>query len=96
MSSHDRLVSRRNVMAGAGIASFIAAGSSAAEKTAGKIWSNEYWAKKGEVSLNLFRKRVGAPRLARLPCPCCFWCTVLRSRRARASTLRRRARANTR
>lgn len=27
-----------------------------------KIWSKEYWAKKGEVSLFLFRKRIGAPQ----------------------------------
>ena len=28
----------------------------------GPIWSAEYWAKKGDVSLNLWRKRVGAPK----------------------------------
>jgi len=26
-----------------------------------KIWSNEYWAQKGDVKLYMFRKRVGAP-----------------------------------
>ncbi len=28
----------------------------------GDIWSKDYWAKKGDVKLNLWRKRVGAPR----------------------------------
>jgi pimeloyl-ACP methyl ester carboxylesterase len=27
-----------------------------------RIWSNEYWAQKGNVRLNMFRKRVGAPQ----------------------------------
>ncbi len=33
-----------------------------ASPTRGKIWSVEYWAKKGEVSLNIYRKRLGAPQ----------------------------------
>ncbi|HEX5210926.1 MAG TPA: alpha/beta hydrolase [Pseudolabrys sp.] len=28
----------------------------------GDIWSKDYWAKKGDVKLNLWRKRVGTPR----------------------------------
>ena len=28
----------------------------------GDIWSSEYWAQKGNVRLNLWRKRVGAPK----------------------------------
>jgi pimeloyl-ACP methyl ester carboxylesterase len=28
---------------------------------AGEIWSAEYWTKKGEINLNIYRKRVGAP-----------------------------------
>ena len=27
----------------------------------GEVWSNEYWTKKGEINLNIYRKRVGAP-----------------------------------
>src|ERR1035438_8844226 len=27
-----------------------------------KIWSGEYWTKKGEISLYIFRKRMGAPQ----------------------------------
>src|SRR4029077_5819259 len=63
---------RRNVIEGAGIAGLLAVNSSAAEKAAGKIWSNEYWAKKGDVSLNLFRKRIGAPRAGQAPLPVLF------------------------
>ena len=36
------------------------------------IWSAEYWAKKGEVKLNLWRKRVGAPRAGEPPRPVLF------------------------
>lgn len=28
----------------------------------GEIWSSEYWAKKGDIPLWMFRKRVGAPK----------------------------------
>ena len=31
-------------------------------RTNEKIWSGEYWAKKGELSLYIFRKRLGAPK----------------------------------
>jgi len=37
-----------------------------------QIWSNEYWAKKGEVSLNLFRKRLGPPQAGEAPRPVLF------------------------
>ena len=33
----------------------------AAPAAAGDIWSSEYWTKKGEINLYIFRKRVGAP-----------------------------------
>ena len=36
------------------------------------IWSNEYWAKKGGVALNLFRKRVGAAVAGEKPLPILF------------------------
>ena len=44
---------------GAGLLSGLAAPAQAAD---GEIWSAEYWAKKGDVKLNLWRKRVGAPK----------------------------------
>src|SRR5579862_656239 len=72
MPSQDHLPSRRSVVAGAGIAGLLAATSSASDKVNGKIWSNEYWAKKGDVSLNLFRKRVGAAKAGQAPLPVLF------------------------
>jgi pimeloyl-ACP methyl ester carboxylesterase len=36
------------------------------------IWSSEYWAQKGNVKLNLWRKRVGAPRPGEKPKPALF------------------------
>ena len=51
----------------------VAAASPAASATAlvdeSKIWSQEYWAMKGSVRLNLWRKRVGAPRPGQAPLP---------------------------
>jgi pimeloyl-ACP methyl ester carboxylesterase len=39
---------------------------------ADSIWSKEYWAKKGDVKLNLWRKRVGAPRPGEAAKPAVF------------------------
>jgi pimeloyl-ACP methyl ester carboxylesterase len=52
---------------GAGLLSGIVTPASAAD-----IWSTEYWAKKGEVKLNLWRKRVGAPRPSEPALPVVF------------------------
>src|SRR5712692_2546623 len=77
----DRRLSRRNVVTGAGIGlgSGLLAGlaptaqaQSNKDRPTGKIWSNEYWAKKGDVSLNMFRKRVGAPKAGQAPLPVLF------------------------
>lgn len=46
---------------GAGLLSGVVTAASAAEPE-DDIWSAEYWANKGNVKLNLWRKRVGAPR----------------------------------
>jgi pimeloyl-ACP methyl ester carboxylesterase len=46
---------------GAGLLSGLVTAASAAEP-AGDMWSAEYWANKGGVKLNLWRKRIGAPR----------------------------------
>lgn len=40
--------------------------------SADKIWSGEYWAKKGAVSLYMFRKRLGEPRAGEPPRPVLF------------------------
>jgi len=77
---HDR--SRRRMLVGAGIglgAGLIAGVSSvqAASKkrnasAAGQIWSSEYWANKGNVKLNLWRKRISAPKRGADPLPVLF------------------------
>ncbi len=34
-----------------------------------KVWSNEYWAQKGDVKLYMFRKRATAPKAGEKPLP---------------------------
>jgi pimeloyl-ACP methyl ester carboxylesterase len=71
----DHALARRTVLmgaglgVGAGLVSTLASpaqaqttGAGVAQTGDGPIWSAEYWAKKGEVKLNLWRKRVGAPK----------------------------------
>jgi alpha-beta hydrolase superfamily lysophospholipase len=73
-------VARRTLLKGAGLglgAGLVSTLAQAAETTgqssaAPEIWSGEYWAKKGEVSLNLWRKRIGAPRPGAAPLPVLF------------------------
>jgi hypothetical protein len=63
-----------SVGAGSAVLSFLNQDSSAAAKAAAqkddespsaapdkKIWSNEYWAQRGNLKLSLFRKRLNAP-----------------------------------
>src|SRR5216683_992130 len=68
---------------GAGLVSTLASpaqtqttGAGTAQANDGPIWSAEYWAKKsgaqGEVRLNLWRKRVGAPKPAEPALPVLF------------------------
>ncbi len=62
---------------GAGFVSSLASGAQAqAVPTASvheaPVWSSEYWANKGDVRLNLWRKRVGAPRPGEPPLPVLF------------------------
>src|SRR5690242_11278530 len=59
-------------LAGAGaVATSLVKGAPAAEPAA-KIWSAEYWAKKGDVSLYVYRKRAGAPVKGEPPRPVVF------------------------
>jgi alpha-beta hydrolase superfamily lysophospholipase len=44
----------------------------AAQAAPAEIWSQEYWAHKGDVKLNLWRKRVGAPAAGTAPLPVLF------------------------
>jgi pimeloyl-ACP methyl ester carboxylesterase len=69
MIDFDRLLGRRAVMKGAGLG-LVATGmagampvqSAAAATVEDEIWSGEYWAKKGDVPLWMYRKRLGAPK----------------------------------
>src|ERR1700726_1658593 len=70
MKVYDQLLVRRTVIKGAGLglvaeglASTLPIPSPAAAADAeGAIWSSEYWAKKGDIPLWMYRKRVGAPK----------------------------------
>ena len=64
--------SRRRVIAGAGAGLVSGLAGHTAQAAAAPIWSNEYWAKKGDVSLNLFRKRANAPKKSEAPLPVLF------------------------
>jgi alpha-beta hydrolase superfamily lysophospholipase len=80
MPTQDNSPSRRRVVAGIGLGSGLLAGltrakadtpASRAESSA-TVWSGEYWAKKGDVSLYMFRKRVGAPKAGQAALPVLF------------------------
>lgn len=68
MSRRDHLVSRRGLIAGAGLAASAALG----QKSTNSIWSAEYTAKKGSVSLAMYRKRMAAPKPGEAPLPVLF------------------------
>src|SRR5215469_11273173 len=66
MTESDRVLPRRTVLktAGLGVGAGLLSGVSAPAQAAADsdIWSAEYWAKKGDVPLYIFRKRLGAPK----------------------------------
>src|SRR5579872_2008693 len=87
MSFADHRPSRRNFLRGAapaiagGLAlsraaseAFAQPGGSQGEKSSGseKIWSEEYWAQKGDVKLFMYRKRAGAPQAGKAALPVLF------------------------
>ena len=75
-SPADHALARRTILKGAGLmgaglgavstlaspAQAQTTGAGTSQVSDGPIWSAEYWAKKGEVKLNLWRKRIGAPK----------------------------------
>ncbi len=68
-------LARRNLLKGAGFgigAGLLTRVSGAAQAHADDIWSAEYWANKGNVKLNLWRKRIGAPKPGEPPLPVIF------------------------
>jgi alpha-beta hydrolase superfamily lysophospholipase len=65
----NQRLGRRTLMKGAGLglvagslSAALPAPSASAAAEGGEIWSSEYWTKKGDVPLWMFRKRVGAPK----------------------------------
>ena len=80
MDDFNNGIARRAVLmtAGAGVGASLVSGlahaQSATPAVAGEaeIWSQEYWANKGSVKLNLWRKRVGAPKPGEKPLPILF------------------------
>ena len=66
-------LARRTVLkaAGLGAGSGLLAGITTAA-AAEDLWSAEYWANKGDVKLNLWRKRLGAPAAGETPRPVVF------------------------
>jgi pimeloyl-ACP methyl ester carboxylesterase len=59
-------LTRRSIVVGAGLLG------QAKGSVASKPWSGEYWAKKGDVSLYMFRKRLRSPRAGETPLPVLF------------------------
>ena len=78
MSDTDRGLARRTILKAAGIGAGLLSGAisahaQGASAAAGEeIWSSEYWAQKGNVRLNLWRKRAGAPKAGEKPLPILF------------------------
>ena len=75
---------RRSILKGAGLgigeglvsglasAQAQTTGAATAQAADGPIWNSEYWANKGSVKLNLWRKRIGAPRAGEPALPVLF------------------------
>ena len=74
MSKADLSLSRRNAIkvAAAGLGASLLTTDEAAAAADNEIWSAEYWAKKGDVPLYVFRKRLGAPKPGEPPRPVLF------------------------
>jgi pimeloyl-ACP methyl ester carboxylesterase len=78
MSTINRSLPRRTVLQGAGIGigAGLLSGFSATQaqtvSAGGNIWHQNYWAMKGNVKLNLWRKRMVAPKSGETPPPAIF------------------------
>jgi alpha-beta hydrolase superfamily lysophospholipase len=76
MSKSDPFLPRRTVLktaglsVGAGLLSGLVTPLQAADGA--EIWSAEYWARKGDIKLKLWRKRVGAPKPGEAALPVVF------------------------
>jgi pimeloyl-ACP methyl ester carboxylesterase len=81
MKHLDQGLARRAIIKGAGLGLVAGAlaealperGAAAETAAAGEIWSSEYWAKKGDIPLWMYRKRLGAPRASEPSRPVLFF-----------------------
>jgi pimeloyl-ACP methyl ester carboxylesterase len=80
MKRLDHPLARRAVIKGAGLglvagtlADAISPQSARAEAPEGEIWSSEYWTKKGDIPLWMYRKRLGAPKAGEPARPVLFF-----------------------
>src|SRR6476661_3724267 len=81
MTHLDQSFGRRAVLKGAGLGlvagtlaeAMPARNAAAATSEGGEIWSGEYWAKKGDVPLWMYRKRLAAPKPGEPALPVLFF-----------------------
>jgi pimeloyl-ACP methyl ester carboxylesterase len=81
MTHLDRPLARRSLIKGAGLGlvaggmadALLAHNADAAPAEGSEIWSQEYWTKKGDIPLWMFRKRLGAPKTGEAPRPVLFF-----------------------
>ena len=79
MTHSEHPLARRTLIKGIGAG--VAAGmtgatmpvQAAAASEGGEIWSSEYWAKKGDIPLWIYRKRIGAPKAGEPARPVIFF-----------------------
>src|ERR1019366_4108930 len=72
MKPTQSLLTRRSLVAGMGIAAGANLALSQTKSAAAPLWTKEYTAKKGRVSLAMYRKRTGAPKPAETQLPVLF------------------------
>src|SRR3989442_449663 len=78
MTKFENLVVRRTVLKGLGLgvaatAAMPAQAATAVPSEGYEIWSSEYWAKKGDIPLWMYRKRLGAPKAGEPSRPVLFF-----------------------
>src|SRR5215470_11597704 len=86
MTHRENPLPRRTIIKGAGLSAGLGLIAGALNQTSsanaqtpaeapdtGSIWSGEYWAKKGDVPLWMFRKRLGAPKAGEPARPIVFF-----------------------
>src|ERR1700722_4755152 len=82
MTNFASPLARRTVLKGAGLSAglglvagplAISATDATAAAAEGEIWSSEYWARKGDIPLWMYRKRLGGPKPGGPPRPVLFF-----------------------